>query len=114
MATHVHIPSTAGPANSEVDRLTRENEALKALLEIKTTKLEYNGFGLFVAHVPDSCSMEKAHGLGRAWKGLWRQTDTPKVPLLILPTDISIEKFTDPELQLLGLMRIPTELSSAG
>jgi hypothetical protein len=59
-------------------------------------------------------SQEMAARIALIWRDAWAKADTPNPAMIIVPADLDITKMSDLELQVLGLMRIPTELSIPG
>lgn len=87
---------------------------LPILGDVEIRKLEYNGSGLFCLRVPEKMSQQTAMQVAHIWHAAWAKTGTPNPAMIIVPDDLDITKMSDLELQVLGLMRIPTELSTPG
>jgi hypothetical protein len=77
-------------------------------------KLEHNGFGLFVLRVPDDMKVEQAARLAHAWDASWAKTETPNVPMAVMAKGLVLQHLTERQMQSIGYMRIPTELTEPG
>jgi hypothetical protein len=77
--------------------------------EVSIEQVTYNGFGMFVIRVPDDTPGELAARWAYAWDLAWLATETPNVPLMILSQSLDVQKFSDQQLRILGLMRIPDQ-----
>ena len=77
-------------------------------------KLEYDGFGLFVIRVPDDMKTEHAVRIARVWDASWSRTDTPNVPMTLMSQTLRLDRLTERQMQSMGYMRIPSELTEPG
>jgi hypothetical protein len=77
-------------------------------------KVDYEGFGLFVIHVPDDMNPQNAMRIARAWDASWSKTDTPRVPMTVMAQSLRMDRLTERQMQSLGYMRIPSELTGPG
>lgn len=76
-------------------------------------KLEYDGNSIFAMRVPVLTTRNAAH-ITDMWRAVWRRTDTPHAPLVLLPGDTSLELLSDAALGERGLMRVPSGLNFGG
>jgi hypothetical protein len=90
-----------GPAILTVDGVTLD-------------KVNYEGFGLFVIRVPDDMNPQNAMRIARAWDASWSKTDTPRVPMTVMAQSLRMDRLTERQMQSLGYMRIPSELTGPG
>ena len=60
-------------------------------------KLEYDGFGVFV--IRDAS---------------WAKTETPHVPMTLMAQTLHLDRLTERQMQSMGYMRIPSELTEPG
>jgi hypothetical protein len=89
--------------------------ALFPLVEgVSIDKLEHNGFGMFVIRVPDDMKVEQAASLARAWDVSWARTETPNVPMTVMAQSLDLQRLTERQMQSIGYMRIPNELTEPG
>jgi hypothetical protein len=77
-------------------------------------KVDYEGFGLFVIRVPDDMETENAMRIARAWAASWSKTDTPNVPMTVMAQSLRLNRLTEHQMQSMGYMRIPSELTEPG
>jgi hypothetical protein len=77
-------------------------------------KVDYEGFGLFVIRVPDDMNPQNAMRVARAWDAAWSRTDTPRVPMTVMAQTLRMDRLTERQMQSLGYMRIPSELTEPG
>lgn len=96
------------PAESDAPPL------LIAFGDLPIEKLEYDGSGLFSLRVPDSLSAQSAARIIDMWRSIWRRTDTPNAPLMLLAGDSALELLSDSALGDRGLMRVPSGLNFGG
>jgi hypothetical protein len=75
-------------------------------------KLEYDGFGLFVIRVPDNMKTEHEFRIARVWDASWAKTETPYVPMMA--QTLHLDQLTERQMQSMGYMRIPSELTEPG
>jgi hypothetical protein len=76
--------------------------------------VDYEGFGLFVIRVPDDMNPQNAMRIRRAWDASWRRTDTLNVPMTVMAQSLRMDRLTERQMQSLGYMRIPSELTEPG
>jgi hypothetical protein len=50
----------------------------------------------------------------RAWDASWSKTDTPRVPMTVTAQSRRTDRLTERQMQSLGYMRIPSELTEPG
>ena len=77
-------------------------------------KLEHDGFGLFVIRVPDDMKVEQAARIAHAWDASWARTETPHVPMTVMAQGLVLQHLTERQMQSIGYMRIPSELTEPG
>jgi hypothetical protein len=77
-------------------------------------KLEHDGFGLFVIRVPDDMKVEQAARIAHAWDASWAGTETPHVPMTVMAQGLVLQHLTERQMQSIGYMRIPSELTEPG
>ena len=77
-------------------------------------KLEHDGFGLFVIRVPDDMKVEQAARIAHAWDASWASTETPHVPMTVMAQGLVLQHLTERQMQSIGYMRIPSELTEPG
>jgi hypothetical protein len=81
---------------------------------VSIDKLEHDGFGLFIIRVPDDMKVEQAAHLAHAWDASWAKTETPHVPMMVMAAGLRLERLTERQMQSIGYMRIPDELTGPG
>jgi hypothetical protein len=70
--------------------------------------------GLFPLVDADDMNPQNAMRVARAWDAARSRTDTPCVPMTVMAQSLCLERLTERQMQSLGYMRMPSELTEPG